>query len=510
MEQTYLPGTIQERMQDQIKEKKITQGELAAEIGISESALSRFLSGKTDKIGDDSIIKIADFWGVSTDFILGQTDFPERRNYDIEELGLSFKAAMAMYTREVDTDVVNRILENPQFPAITRMIAQYFKDAIAEALAGQNAMWDTLQQLAGTLDASHLANPQEGVEATVQILDMMKTSPHEKDIEMIQTALMDNFLTYAAPAIRHAMSDMIHQYSQNTVWRLRQDKANTWDIVHMDGPLDDLGENTAESLIASPHAKLPEQICIEQETAAELHEANLQNRDNGVAGGSTPAGGKNDSIAAACNHGRDGRNVIACSIHQDGAGLGGTGSLLQHLDHRTGTALADAAQALFVQCRQAARFIARGGLAGAAILTVGLQVRFIVFADLDDLVVDLRRGGPLGQHVFAANPLDGFTHEGGSAHIHQEVAQLAHGGVAGDAGCGVGAAALDAQQQFRYIAQLLLLHGGFSGHIAGGTHRFLDGFQGAALILDAKRDHGLTGLRLDLLAQFVVRHCLTA
>ena len=191
MEQTYLPGTIRERIQDQIKERKITQGELAAEIGISESALSRFLSGKTDKIGDDSIIKISDFLGVSTDFILGQTDFPERRNYDIEELGLSYKSAMALYTREVDTDVVNRILESPQFPAITRMIARYFRDDIAESLAGQNAMWDTLQQLTGTLDASRLANPQEGVEATVQILDMLKSSPHEKDIEIIQTALMD-------------------------------------------------------------------------------------------------------------------------------------------------------------------------------------------------------------------------------------------------------------------------------------------------------------------------------
>ena len=57
MEQVYLPGTVRERIQDQLKERKITQGELAAAIGISESALSRFLSGKTDKIGDDSIIK---------------------------------------------------------------------------------------------------------------------------------------------------------------------------------------------------------------------------------------------------------------------------------------------------------------------------------------------------------------------------------------------------------------------------------------------------------------------
>ncbi len=109
MEQAYLPGTVRQRIQNQLKERKITQGELAAEIGISESALSRFLSEKTDKIGDESIIKIADFLGVSTDCIPGRTDFPERRNYDIEELGLSYKAAMALYTREVDTDVVNRI-----------------------------------------------------------------------------------------------------------------------------------------------------------------------------------------------------------------------------------------------------------------------------------------------------------------------------------------------------------------------------------------------------------------
>ena len=191
MEQTYLPGTVRERIQDQLKERKITQGELAAEIGMAESSLSRFLSAKTDKIGDEYIIKIADFLGVSTDFILGQTDFPERRNYDIGELGLSYKAAMALYTREVDTNVVNRILENPQFPAITRMIARYFKDSSAEGPAGLNAMWDTMQQMIGTLDTSHLANPQEGAEAAAQILDLLKTPPYEKDIETIQTALIN-------------------------------------------------------------------------------------------------------------------------------------------------------------------------------------------------------------------------------------------------------------------------------------------------------------------------------
>ena len=59
MEQTYLPGKIRDRIQDLMKANKVTQAELAARIGCSESMLSRFISGKTDKLGDENIIRIA-------------------------------------------------------------------------------------------------------------------------------------------------------------------------------------------------------------------------------------------------------------------------------------------------------------------------------------------------------------------------------------------------------------------------------------------------------------------
>ena len=81
------------------------------------------------------------------------------------------------------------------------------------------------------------------------------------------------FLTYAAPAVRRAMSDLIRQYSRDTAWRLRRDKTNAWKIIYLDEDFDDTEDDTVETLIASPSVKLPEQIYIEQETAAELHEA---------------------------------------------------------------------------------------------------------------------------------------------------------------------------------------------------------------------------------------------
>ena len=81
------------------------------------------------------------------------------------------------------------------------------------------------------------------------------------------------FLTYAAPAVKRSMSDLIRQYSRDTVWQLRHDKANAWKIIYLDEDLDNAGEDTVECLIASPNVKSPERIHIERETAAELHEA---------------------------------------------------------------------------------------------------------------------------------------------------------------------------------------------------------------------------------------------
>ena len=61
-ENIYLPGKIRDRIQDLMKSRKVTQAELATRIGVSESSLSRFISGKTDKLGDEKIIRMQGRW----------------------------------------------------------------------------------------------------------------------------------------------------------------------------------------------------------------------------------------------------------------------------------------------------------------------------------------------------------------------------------------------------------------------------------------------------------------
>lgn len=74
MSRTYLPADVRTRIIDLMKEHKFSQKKLALSIGVHESTLGRFLNGTTEKLSEESVIRIAKTFNVSTDFILGTTE----------------------------------------------------------------------------------------------------------------------------------------------------------------------------------------------------------------------------------------------------------------------------------------------------------------------------------------------------------------------------------------------------------------------------------------------------
>ena len=150
MAQEYLPAPSNVRLADLMKEHNISQPELAKEIGCSKSTISRFISGAKGTLTHEQVLKIARLFNVSTDFLLGETNIPDRKNYDIAELGLSVEAAKNLYTGRVNAEVVNLLLENTRFAELTYRIAQYFDDTFASGIAAQNAMLTTLSTLLRT------------------------------------------------------------------------------------------------------------------------------------------------------------------------------------------------------------------------------------------------------------------------------------------------------------------------------------------------------------------------
>ena len=136
MAQEYLPAPSNIRLADLMKEHNISQPELAKEIGCSKSTISRFISGAKGTLTHEQVLKIARLFNVSTDFLLGETNIPDRKNYDIAELGLSVEAAKNLYTGRVNAEVVNLLLENDTDPVIWRgpviagVIKQFWQDVI--------------------------------------------------------------------------------------------------------------------------------------------------------------------------------------------------------------------------------------------------------------------------------------------------------------------------------------------------------------------------------------------
>lgn len=184
METVFLPGNIRQRLFDLMKHNNVSQTELARKIGCNDSLLSRFLSEKTDKLGDENIIRIARAFNVSTDFLLGVTTVPDRKNYEIDELGLSAQAARNLYTGKANAQVVNYLLESPRFLELTYILEQYFNDTVAAGYAAQNQLYATLSSLtrksAKTKAAAQAANE----------INRLKTPVYQADLATIESQFM--------------------------------------------------------------------------------------------------------------------------------------------------------------------------------------------------------------------------------------------------------------------------------------------------------------------------------
>ena len=172
MENTFLPGTVRERIADLMKYYKVSQTDLALKIGCGDSLLSRFLTGKTDKLGDENIIRIARAFNVSTDFLLGITNVPDKKNYAIDELGLSAQAARNLYAGKANAQVVTYILE------------QYFNDTVAAGYAAQNQLYTTISSL-----TRKTVKTEAGAQAARDIAHL-RTSVYQADLATIENQFM--------------------------------------------------------------------------------------------------------------------------------------------------------------------------------------------------------------------------------------------------------------------------------------------------------------------------------
>ena len=182
------PGNSRERIQDLLRENNMSQAELAEKIWLSESALSRYLSGQTDKLSADNIVSIARVFDVTTDFLLCLTDIPFTTNFDIEKLGLSVKAAEKLLRRKVNPETVSHLIETQGFNLLIQQL-----DAAQRGTydAGYIYMTEMLKNMGGLLSDYAAENPEDrhAVKKVIEDMRALQAVPRQTELAGIEDAM---------------------------------------------------------------------------------------------------------------------------------------------------------------------------------------------------------------------------------------------------------------------------------------------------------------------------------
>ena len=80
---------IAERLKDLRKRRDLTLEALAKDVGISKSALGTYETGDFKDISPFSIVKLAEFYGVTTDYLMGVSNLEKEADMEIRELRLT-------------------------------------------------------------------------------------------------------------------------------------------------------------------------------------------------------------------------------------------------------------------------------------------------------------------------------------------------------------------------------------------------------------------------------------
>lgn len=137
--------TIQERFNDLRKERHLTLEELSKETGISSSALSSYETDHKD-ISHKAITKLAKYYGVTSDFILGITENRNPVNTDIHELHLNDEMIAFLKDEKYNNRLLSELILHPDFPKLLADIEIYVDRIASMQIDTLNSTVDAVRQ----------------------------------------------------------------------------------------------------------------------------------------------------------------------------------------------------------------------------------------------------------------------------------------------------------------------------------------------------------------------------
>ena len=139
--------TIQERLKDLRVERGLTLEQLSAETGISKSALGKYEADDFKDISPFSMVELAKFYSVSTDYLLGLTEQKNHPNTELDALHLGDDAIEVLRTGKFNHRLLSELICHKDFRRFM-LDAEIYVDRIADMrIKDMNTVLETARQM---------------------------------------------------------------------------------------------------------------------------------------------------------------------------------------------------------------------------------------------------------------------------------------------------------------------------------------------------------------------------
>ena len=138
--------TLGERLKDLRVERSLKLETLAEQTGLSKSALSKYESDDVTDLSIYAVTTLAEFYGVTTDYLLGVTENKKRPDAVLSDLHLSDGAVDVLRNGNFNHRLLCELLEHPDFSRWMTDLEICVDGLVSDRIRDMNAMVEATRQ----------------------------------------------------------------------------------------------------------------------------------------------------------------------------------------------------------------------------------------------------------------------------------------------------------------------------------------------------------------------------
>ena len=138
--------TLGERLKDLRVERNLKLETLAEQTGLSKSALSKYESDDVTDLSIYAVTTLAEFYGMTTDYLLGVTENKKRPDAVLSDLHLSDGAVDVLRNGKFNHRLLCELLEHPDFARWMTDLEICVDGLVSDRIRDMNAMVEATRQ----------------------------------------------------------------------------------------------------------------------------------------------------------------------------------------------------------------------------------------------------------------------------------------------------------------------------------------------------------------------------